>query len=139
MYWKSAFLILIFAASTFLLISPAPTDAQDQINYISNPDELTVFLNNVVFVRDHLRVPLGVETRIVLPSQTIQDTLTLRDEEGRLPLYGISQQTGQILLTIQGEASEESDAVRNLTLEYITNGGISWKPLYNLNFEDDNP
>lgn len=138
MYLKLLVLILVFAASS-LVLTTAPTDAQDQINYISNPDELTVFLNNVVFVRDHLRVPLGVETQIVLPSQTIQDTLILRDEEGRLPLYGISQQSGQILLTIQGQETDESESVRNLTLEYITQGGIQWKPLYNMNYIDEQP
>ena len=58
-------MLAVFVLVTGLAALTMPLGAQDQINYISQPDELTVFLNDVVFVHDDLRVPLDVETRIV--------------------------------------------------------------------------
>ncbi|MCU0498864.1 MAG: hypothetical protein MUF87_16045 [Anaerolineae bacterium] len=129
----------------FLIVTQSPnhSQAQDQINYISNPDEITVFLNNVVFVRDQLRVPTDVETQIVLPAQTVQDTLVLRNAEGRLPRYTISRRNEQLILTISGDQANSSESINEITLEYIAIGGMTWKPLYNLNFsaqtEDEGP
>lgn len=125
--------ILVVAATSISGIGVSHSAAQDQINYISQPDELTVFLNDVVFVRDELRVPIDTETRIVLPSQVVPNTLSLVDENGRLPLYAINYENGQIVLTIrdEGETSAGGD-VRLLTLEYIALGGINWQPLYDL-------
>ncbi len=120
-----------------LAVISVPAVGQDQINYISQPDELTVFLNNVVFVRDNLRIPIGSETQIVLPAQVVADTITLRDESNNLPLYLISYETGQPVLTVRGDDSASADAIRNLTLEYITLSGISWKPLYTLRLNSD--
>jgi len=136
MRWK--FVFAIGFVMLFLVAMSMPIGAQDQINYISQPDELTVFLNDVVFVRDDLRVPLDVETRIVLPQQIVQDTLILRDEAGRLPLYSINRQTGQVILTIGGASDSGTGEVRNLTLEYITYGGIRWQPRYDLHLQADN-
>ncbi len=131
-------ILAVFVLVTGLAAVTMPLGAQDQINYISQPDELTVFLNDVVFVHDDLRVPLDVETRIVLPAQIVQDTLILRDEAGRLPLYSINRQTGQVILTIGGASDGATGDVRNLTLEYITLGGIRWQPRYDLHLAADN-
>lgn len=134
MYRKIA---LITFFMTVVLVS-IPAVGQDQINYISQPDELTVFLNNVVFVRDELRIPVDSETQIVLPSQVVADTITLRDASNNLPLYRISYQTGQPVLTVSGDSDETGDsAIRDLTLEYITLSGISWSPLYTLRLNSD--
>jgi hypothetical protein len=135
---RGKIMLAIFILVTGFAAVTMPLGAQDQINYISQPDELTVFLNDVVFVRDELRVPLDVETRIVLPSQIVQDTLILRDEDGRLPLYSINRQTGQVILTIGGASDGATGDVRNLTLEYITLGGIRWQPRYDLHLAVDN-
>jgi hypothetical protein len=115
------------------------TAGQDQINYISRPDELTIFLNDVVFVRDVLRVPLGSETQIVLPAQIVPDTISLYDDSGHIPLYTITAQSGQYVLIVRDEQAEGgSEDIRNLTLEYIAYGGIRWKPLYNLRLDTEN-
>lgn len=131
-------MLMIFALVTVLAAVALPLGAQDQINYISQPDELTVFLNDVVFVRDNLRVPLDVETRIVLPPQIVQNTLILRDENGRLPLYSINRQTGQVILTIGGAAEGTTGEARSLTLEYLALGGIRWQPHYDLHLQAGN-
>lgn len=137
---------LVLAMIIALLIvtqTSNPGQAQDQINYISNPDEITIFLNNVVFVRDQLRVPTDVETQIVLPVQTVQDTLVLRNAEGRLPRYTISRRNEQVILTISGDQGTSTEAINEITIEYIAIGGMTWKPLYNLNFsaqaDDEGP
>lgn len=139
---KRAAITLLLASITalsVLSVGVSPSAAQDQINYISQPDELTVFLNDVVFVRDDLRVPVNTETLIVLPAQIVENTLSLRDENGRLPLYSINRQTGQVVLTIRGGEAETnaSAEVRVLTLEYITVGGINWQPLYDMHLSSD--
>jgi hypothetical protein len=121
-----------------LMVAIGSTAGQDQINYISQPDELTVFLNDVVFVRDVLRVPFGSETQIVLPSQIVPDTITLRDDDGHIALYALSFQTGQYVLTVREDQNAGGDGdIRNLTLEYITLGGIRWRPLYNLRLDSE--
>jgi hypothetical protein len=136
MRWKLALVLLTLAAT--LLVGIWSAAGQDQINYISQPEELTVFLNDVVFVRDVLRVPPGSETQIVLPPQIVPHTVTLRDEAGHIPLYAISFQTGQYVLTVRDDqAGAGSGDIRNLTLEYIARGGIRWTPLYNLYLTTD--
>lgn len=132
-------LLTAITALSVLIIGVAPSAAQDQINYISQPDELTVFLNDVVFVRDDLRVPVNTETLIVLPSQIVENTLSLRDENGRLPQYSITRPGGQVVLTIRGDEAETNAnaEVRVLTLEYITVGGINWQPLYDMHLSSD--
>jgi hypothetical protein len=129
-------LVVLTVAAT--LISIGSTIGQDQINYISQPDELTVFLNDVVFVRDVLRVPLDSETQIVLPTQIVPDTISLRDDDGHIALYALSFQTGQYVLTVRdNDSSANEEDVRNLTLEYIALGGIRWEPLYSLYLNSD--
>jgi len=34
------------------LVAAAPTSADDQVNYVSQPESLTVFLNGIAFARD---------------------------------------------------------------------------------------
>jgi hypothetical protein len=136
MCWKAGLILATVAATLMVAIGSAA--GQDQINYISQPDELTVFLNDVVFVRDVLRVPLGSETQIVLPPQIVPDTISLRDADGHIALYALSFQTGQYVLTVREDQNAGGDGdIRNLTLEYITLGGIRWEPLYNLRLESE--
>ena len=47
MKW-SVILVLLVAVS----ITAAPTLANDQITYVSHPDELAIFLNDIAFARD---------------------------------------------------------------------------------------
>lgn len=115
-----------------LLFVVVSAHAEDQVTYISQPDSMVVFLNDIAYVRDSLRVPGDTEARIVLPAQVYQDTLIVRQGDTRVPEYRISRASGEIVLVIG--AAEDSE-LRNITLEYLT-AGASWKPSYDMTFSE---
>lgn len=115
-----------------LTFAVSPAAAEDQINYISQPDALVVFLNNIAYVRDDLRIPGDAEARVVLPVQLYQDTLIVREGEARVTNYRISRAGGNVVLVIGAAAASD---LRAITLEYLT-GGLSWKPTYDMTFSD---
>jgi hypothetical protein len=125
---KSAFLTLFVLLSILIL----PVHAEDQLNYISQPDEMVLFLNDIAFVRDTLHIPGDAEARIVLPAGVYQDTLMVSQDDMRVPEYRISSTSGSVILTIS--ASENAD-LRPITLEYLT-AGASWKPSYDMAFSE---
>lgn len=113
-----------------LSFAAIPVAAADQINYISQPDSLVVFLNNIAYVRDDLRIPGEAEARIALPAQLYQDTLIVREGETRVTDYRISRASGSIVLVVGAAAGSD---LREITLEYLT-AGLSWKPTYDMTF-----
>lgn len=123
---------VLLTLSVLLCLFALPAAADDEINYISQPDEMVVFLNDIAYVRDTLRIPGDAEARIVLPAQVYQDTLIVRQSETRVPQYRISSASGSIVLVIG--ASENAD-LRSITLEYLT-AGTSWKPSYDMSFSE---
>lgn len=116
-----------------LSVAAAPVAAEDQINYISQPDTLVVFLNNIAYARDTLRVPGDAEARIVLPTQLYQDTLIVREGDARVTDYRISRASGSVVLVIGASAGSD---LRDITLEYLT-AGMSWKPTYDMAFSEN--
>ncbi|MEO8396726.1 MAG: DUF4139 domain-containing protein [Chloroflexota bacterium] len=126
---KNSVLLTVFVLLSILI---PPVHAEDQINYISQPDEMVVFLNDIAYVRDTLRIPGDAEARIVLPAQVYQDTLIVRQGDMRVPEYRISSTSGSIILLIG--ATENAD-LRSVTLEYLT-AGASWKPSYDMAFSE---
>jgi uncharacterized protein DUF4139 len=106
--------------------------ADQQINYVSQPDQLTVFLNNIAFARDTLSVPGGSDVRIVLPAQIFQDTLIVRENGERVSFYRISSSENQLILEFQSTGI----GLTNIALEYLT-AGISWTPIYDMAFSED--
>ena len=115
-----------------------PVQASDQIQYTSQPDEVAIFRNNIAFARDTLQLPGGVAVAIVLPNTIYQDTLILREDGERVPLYRMNR-SGESLL-LQWQSSGSSD-LREVTLEYLLTG-LSWTPKYDLwirNSVDEDP
>jgi hypothetical protein len=107
-----------------------PVYAGDQIVYVSQPDAVTIFLNNVAFVHDQLTVVGSAEVQVTLPAQVYPETLIVREADGRTPLYSVSQSSasGQPTLKLPGNGTSD---VRELTLEYLT-GGLGWQPNYTM-------
>ncbi|MBL8131776.1 MAG: DUF4139 domain-containing protein [Anaerolineae bacterium] len=124
---------VLVTLALLLLFGVLPAFA-DQVNYVSQPDELVVFLNDVAYVRDTLRIPGGAETRILLPPQIFQDTLLVQDGGERLGQYRINRSGGEILLLLEAVDAE----LRDITLEYLT-AGIRWKPVYDMAFGEADP
>src|SRR5688572_27870642 len=116
-----------------ILMIAAPAAADDQINYVSQPDAITVFLNGVAAVQDLLRVPGGSNIQIVLPAQVYQNTLIVREDNQQLPFYSINRTTEQVVLELP--ASGDESTLRTLLLEYLASG-ISWTPLYTMEFSE---
>ncbi len=123
-----ATLLLVLA-----LMAAAPASAEDQVNYISQPEALTVFLNGIAFARDSLRVPGNATVHIVLPDTIYQDTLIVRSADGQLSGYRVSRASGQTVLQLTTQTRAE---FQELTLQYLTTG-ISWTPLYTLDFSKE--
>lgn len=109
-----------------------PTTA-DQITYISQPDEVYVFLNNIAYVRDTITLPGDVAVSLYLPPQIYADTLIIREDGARVSNYRIRQRDGQTLL--EWTAASDS-AVRSVMLEYLL-AGLSWSPKYDMLLGDD--
>lgn len=103
-----------------------PASADDQITYVSTPDEVAIFLNDIAFARDRLTVVGGNEALIVLPSQIFADTLIIREGETRTPSYRINSTSGQTILHLNTSAE-----TREVTLEYLMSG-LSWTPSYDM-------
>jgi hypothetical protein len=103
-----------------------PASADDQITYVSKPDELAIFLNDVAFARDTLTVVGGSEALIVLPAQIFADTLIIREGETRTPSYRLNSNSGQTILYLNTSAD-----TRDITLEYLMSG-LSWTPSYDM-------
>lgn len=119
--------LVAIVATAFL--SPTTTHASDQITYISQPEAVAVFLNNVAFVHDTISVASDAEVQIVLPTQVFQDTLVLREGEQRVSTYRINRNSGQVIIHLA--PSENDTGVRELSLDYLMTG-LSWTPTYDM-------
>jgi hypothetical protein len=104
---------MLLVGVLFLMIVPAY--AAEQLTYISQPEEVTVFLNNVVFVRDSVVLAGDTEAQIVLPAEMVQETLIVRDGGARVSGYSISRATGQAVLRL----APSGDDLREISLDYL--------------------
>lgn len=121
----------LFALFTLLIgifALALPVSAADQVHYTSTPDELIVFLNDVAFARDTLMLPGGMDVSVILPGTIYADTLILRENGVRVPVYHINRNSGQVILRWQ---SAPGDTLREVTLDYLLSG-ISWTPTYDM-------
>lgn len=109
--------------------------AQERMTYVSQPDEVTVFLNNIAYVRDTLRVPGDASVSVSLPATLFEETLIVREDGVEVPRYTLNTLNGVRILTLDTIGDE---AQHDLTLEYLTTG-LSWQPNYRmtLNAEDE--
>ncbi len=122
-----AFLLVLIAAT-------GAVQAQEQVTYISQPDELAIFLNNIAFARDFITLAGSAEVQIVLPNEIFQDTLVIQENNQRISGYRINRSSGQVILYLP--LSESTDT-RTITLDYLM-AGITWKPVYNMWLTQDN-
>jgi hypothetical protein len=120
----------ILLLAMFGLAAPA---LADQITYVSQPDDVYVFLNNIAYARDTITLPGDVTVSLTLPPQTYVDTLIVRENGARVPNYRIRQSNGQPLLEWVTAAGS---AARTVTLEYLLTG-LSWMPKYDMLLGDD--
>lgn len=111
-----------------LMTLAAPVHAQEQITYVSQPDEVAIFLNNIAFARDFITIAGNSEVQVVLPNEIFQDTLVVRENDQRITDYRINRNTGQVILHLPDSNSAD---VRTVTLDYLFSG-MSWKPTYDM-------
>jgi len=109
-----------------LAIAPHYASANDQITYLSQPEAVAIFLNDVALARDSITLGGGAAVSIVLPNQVFPDTLILRENGERITRYTINRSSGQTILRLQTSAPRSE-----ITLEYLL-AGISWKPTYDM-------
>ena len=124
----SRIISLILIVTLLAVIVPSPALASDQITYVSQPEIVMIFLNNVALARDAITLAGDADVKIVLPQGVFQDTLILREGGQRVGHYSINRDSGQVILSMT--TSSEAD-VREVTLEYLFSG-LSWKPTYDM-------
>jgi len=105
-----------------------PLRAADQITYISQPDEVYIFLNNIAFARDTITLPSGVSANVTLPASIIDNTLILREDNTRVKQYRLQRGDSGLSLSWETGSGEGAKAI---TLEYLL-GGLSWTPRYDM-------
>lgn len=115
-----------------LLALAAPVQAADQITYISQPDEVYIFLNDVAFARDTITLPGGVDVQIALPATVFETTLVLREDGQRVTSYRLRRDTGVMLEWATGAG----ERAREVTLDYLM-AGLSWTPRYDMTLNGD--
>ncbi len=124
-------LLLVLALMTLATI--LPIQAADQITYISQPDEVYIFLNNIAFARDNITLPAGVNAKVTLPTSIIDNTLVVREDDKRVSQYRIQRTDIGLSMTWQTSSGEKA---HKITLEYLLNG-LSWTPRYDMQLGDD--
>ena len=126
------------------------------ISYASQPDELGLYLNDIVFVRDSVTLPPGTAS-ISLPPGTYPDSLILTENGTRVRQYRVASQAadvyyGQVayggiaapvgsgrvayVVTWDPPAGASADAMREVKLEYLLSGAF-WTPTYDMTVLDD--
>ncbi len=120
--------VIVVALLLGIVLATAPVAAEDRITYISQPETVAVFLNDIAYVQDHVTLPGDADVQIILPPNIYQDTLIVHENGERLPVYRISRRDGQVVL--QWDSSGEAE-VRDITLGYLL-PGLSWKPTYDM-------
>lgn len=123
-------LVLALLLAGLLGVTPA---AADQITYVSQPDDVYVFLNDIAYAHDTISLPGDVAVSLYLPPQMYADTLIIREDGVRVPNYVIRQQDGQMLLEWQ---TASTNPVRTVTLDYLLTG-LGWTPKYDMLLGDD--
>jgi hypothetical protein len=115
------------------LVAVTPLRADDQITYISQPDEVYIFLNNIAFARDNITLPAGVQAKVTLPVSIIDNTLVVREDDKRVSQYRVQRTDTGLSLTWE---TSGGDAAHKITLEYLLSG-LSWTPRYDMQLGDD--
>jgi hypothetical protein len=122
--FKRLFPLMILLAVALTL----PGIASAQVRYISAPDALYVFLNDIAYVQDSLDLPGGVEVEVLLPATAYVDTLILNENGDRVPRYRVEAGAdGHIVRW----TTDDADGLLTVTLDYLAYG-IRWQPKYDM-------
>ncbi len=121
-------LTLLALVVLMVLIAVMPLRAADHITYISQPNEVYIFLNNLAFSRDTITLPAGVNAKVTLPASIMDNTLVVRENDKRVTQYRLLRTDAG--LSLSWETGNGDDA-RKITLEYLLSG-ISWTPRYDM-------
>lgn len=124
-------LLVVIALLSLAVLSPIR--AADQITYISQPDEVYIFLNNIAFARDTITLPAAVNATVTLPASIIDNTLVVREDGKRVKQYRLQRLDSGLSLTWE---TGSGDAAHSITLEYLLTG-LSWTPRYDMGLGDD--
>lgn len=128
------------------------TAASGGFTYASVPTEAALYLNDIVYVRDSVQLPVG-DVRVLLPPGTFPSTVTVQDGGTRVAQYRLSpispdvyysqaapQNAGSLSggraysLTWEGAGGE--DGIRDVQLSYLMTGGF-WTPSYDMSIVSD--
>lgn len=126
-------LLIVLAVITSVWATAPAAQAEDRITYISQPEQVAIFLNDIAYVRDTVTFPSATQVEIVLPPGVFRDTLVLQENGARVPLYRLNQSSGQTILQWESGADTE---LREVTLEYLL-PGLTWKPVYDMTLSND--
>lgn len=120
---KGRFLLLIVC---FAMLAAVPVRAQ--VSYLSQPDRLYIFLNDIAYVEDTVELPGSASVEIVLPGLVFVDTLVIAEDGQRVPTYRVRQDIDRSIISWE---SAGDDSVRTVTLSYLMRG-MSWQPKYDM-------
>ena len=112
-----------------LLLAAWPMQAAESVSYVSQPDEVYIFLNDIAFAHDTITLPTGVDVQVFLPQQIYVNTLVVRENGERVSTYRVRQQNGQVILEWPGAGNGQD--LREITLEYLFSG-LGWTPRYDM-------
>lgn len=112
-----------------LALAAWPAQAAEKVSYVSQPDEVYIFLNDIAFAHDAITLPANVDVQVFLPQQMVISTLVVREDGERIQSYRIRQQNGQVIL--EWSRSEAGEDLREITLEYLFSG-LGWTPRYDM-------
>jgi hypothetical protein len=131
--------ILVLASLALLggsAASAIAAEGDERISYTSQPDRLAVFLNDIAYAQDAVRLPGGIDVRVVLPDTVFPDTIILREDGERVSEYRVDRST--LPLAIEWQSGSAS-ALRDVTLDYLLSG-VGWRPTYDMAIgADDDP
>ncbi len=158
--WMWMIVIAVFVGvlgSNADLTHARPPRSTGGISYASQPDEVALYLNDVVFVRDAVTLP-NEEVRVLLPPGTFPDTLILTENGTRVRDYRIIPQTAEVYfsqaayrydlasargaggmsyaLTWDPQSVDENAETRAVMLEYMMSGA-HWTPTYDMTILSD--
>jgi hypothetical protein len=117
--------LVLVLSLIILLVTALPSHASDQVTYLSQPEQVAIFLNNIALARDTINLGGEAAVSITLPDQVFPDTLILRENGQRVTRYSLSYVTGKAVVTFQTSGEAE------ITLDYLF-AGLSWRPTYDM-------
>jgi hypothetical protein len=110
------------------IVLAAPVSAESRITYTSSPDRMAIFMNDIAYARDAFVLPGGADVRVRLPDTVFVETVILREDGERVPMYRMGRRADGP--SIDWQSSSDSDT-REISLEYVL-GGVGWSPKYDM-------